>query len=76
LAFPHFPHLLTLVNHVTSTTTQLMPLEPPSLNLWEHHIPDSEGTEGSEMETNSAIYTKPENVPTSDIYEREVNSLL
>lgn len=41
------------------------------------HIPDSEGTKGSEMEENLASYSKPETiVPTSDIYEREVYSLL
>jgi hypothetical protein len=56
------------------TTTVLMPLKPSSPNLWEHHIPDSEG---SEMEMNSAIHSKPETVvPTSDIYETEVYLLL
>lgn len=63
-----------------------MPPMPSSLNLSEQlHIPDSDGTEGSEMESNSASYSKPETVaptydmtvvPTSDIYEREVYSLL
>lgn len=70
----------------THTTTILMPPMPSSLNLSEQlHIPDSDGTEGSEMESNSASYSKPETVaptydmtvvPTSDIYEREVYSLL
>jgi hypothetical protein len=55
-----------------------MPLKPSALELWEPlHIPDSEGTTGSEMEADLASYSKPETVvPTSDIYEREVYSLL